>query len=255
MKKHNQQSGFGHIGIVIIVLVLVLTGAAGYFVYSRSNSKKDTKTSTSQSSNNSEEIKNEEPKNQESSSTYTYNAGDYAGWKEYCSKAEKACFNYPSDWTATDSSDYEWKQYVGLESAEKMIFQSANNKAVVRWSNPIGPIGGACMLEDNPDDELSILSYEKLNTGQDLYAVKFSNKAKLTGSRPNNSVLGEISTYRVVDGNSLPSKLGYQNRCLGTFYDFYASKSNNKPIYFEAKIDDSSLEEVAIKILKSLNYK
>jgi len=243
MKKRINQSGFGYIGALILLLVLVLAGISGYFVYTRNN-KKDSSGSTNQSSISEDKIAS--TKKEE--------------LKEYCSITEKACFKYPSDWVINDNSDADWKEYVGLNWAERLVLKSPEDKVVVNWSNPVGPLGGACMLDEEPGNELSILSYTKHANVQDLYTVSYSDRASLESGQVDSYELGKKATYRVVDAKDLNLKTGYSGTCLNTFYAFIKGlnsmsvSGSRLPILFSAKVNDASDEAAALKVLNSLKY-
>lgn len=259
MKKHNYQSGFGHIGILLVVLALLATSAAGYFVYSRNN-KKDTTTKTSEVSGNSEEttadktntneVKNSNLKTQETVTTYTYNANDYVGWKEYCSKTEKACFKYPSDWVLTDNNAGKEFNGVGEKITSDMENISISAPSTisytvgVEWSNFLSGLGGGC--GDDEQSRLEVLSYSRVSSRPSDYVVEFTSK----------SSEGKVF-YRLLNYDNQEPRVGVydlKDACFNTFYKFFKGKNLDRNILFEARGTDQASRGIAKKIVESYRY-
>lgn len=259
MKKHNYQSGFGHIGILLVVLALLTTSAAGYFVYSRNN-KKDTNTKTSEVSGNSvettadktktDEIKNSNLKTQETLTTYTYNANDYTGWKEYCSITEKACFNYPNDWVLTDNNAGKEVNGVGEKITPDMenILISAPSTTYyavgVEWNNFLSGLGGGC--GDDEQSRLEVLSYSKISSRPSDYVLEYTSK----------SSEGKVY-YRLLNYDNKEPRVGIydlKDACFNTFYKFFKGKNLDRNILFEAHGKDNASKDQAKKIVQSFRY-
>lgn len=257
MKNRNNQLGFGHIGILLVVLVLIVMSAAGYLVYSRNN-KKDTNTKGSKTSIKSEEAKldviktdqekTSELKTQETVTTYTYNANDYTGWKEYCSKTEKACFNYPSDWVLQEPYAGQETDGVGVKITadyEYVTITNNNSNYGVTWKNVLSGLGGVCTDDRLDKENVEVVSYEKIS------------------SRPNDYIVGYTYSdaqgktfYRLMNYDNQEPNIGRTGKCAGLFYYFFSGKDNtkNKNIYFESRVAADTDKETAKKVVRSFRY-
>jgi Tfp pilus assembly protein PilE len=101
----KNEKGFTAVEGLLIVLILVVITAVGYMVYHYNH---DTKTAA---------VSTTAAKTSKSSST-KLTANPYAGWKTYELKYEKISFEYPSNWTPTDTSS---------SGIDKVSFQSNDN--------------------------------------------------------------------------------------------------------------------------------
>lgn len=260
MKKYNYQSGFGHVGILLIILALLSVGAAGYFVYSRNN-KKDTNSGAGLSSvkseestsdeNNKEDVKSSEVKTQGTVTTYTYNPSDYVGWKEYCSKTEKACFSYPSDWVLIDNNAGRETDGTGnkitsdMESVSLRSSESTqvSNKGLAEWSNFLSGMGGGCFDDQS---RLEILSYSKISSRPSDYLVEYTSK----------SSEGNVY-YRLLNYDNQEPRVGLydlKDACFNTFYKFFMGKNLPREILFQASGSDLLSKNQAKKLVQSFRY-
>lgn len=92
MVKRNTQSGFGIVGIVVVIVVLGVIGGLGWIAYNNFVQKPAAKTQSTASSN------------EKKPSAPVMTVNPYAGWKTAKLKYEQVAYQYPANWTVTDTS-------------------------------------------------------------------------------------------------------------------------------------------------------
>lgn len=68
----------------------------------------------------------------------------YAGWPEYCSKQEKACFRYPPDW------NIDAKQNATVDPDGDGLDLVSKSGTMVSFRSSISSLGGGCELDKVP---------------------------------------------------------------------------------------------------------
>jgi hypothetical protein len=113
-KLRNNQQGFTGIEGALVLAVIVIICLVGFVVF---NSHKKTTlvavatpTTTNSSSVAKSPVKTTKPA-----------VDPYAGWKEFCSTAEKLCVKYPTDWQAVDALDSQSGKAFSIYSPTKKV--------------------------------------------------------------------------------------------------------------------------------------
>lgn len=144
----NNQRGFGVVETLIAVLVVVLVAGGAYYFWHNAH-KPATKTATVV-------VKTD------GSAAKKVATNPYAGWKEYCSDTEKACFKYPADWTLTSEPD----------SADNTSSTKVTSPAgtVVVYDPTISGIGGGC--DETVDTHIFVVAAVPQTNVSGLYVVQ-----------------------------------------------------------------------------------
>lgn len=140
----NNQKGLSHIALPFIILVVAVLGFGGWYVW-KSQKPNDTPQVTVGT----------QPQTSET-------VDPYAGWKEYCSAQEKACFKYPPSWTSEVA-------YASDPNGDGIAITSPDGTTLT-FVSTISGLGGYC----DPLTEPHIL-YDKvipLSQADNLYAVE-----------------------------------------------------------------------------------
>jgi hypothetical protein len=150
-KLKNNQKGFTAVEILLTLIFLAIIGAIGVYVAHNHKTNKSVVTTNSSTPSSTK------------STTTTPNV--YAGWKQYCSSNEKACFKYPSTWTfnnrCTPSTDCTGGDNVGVASP---------NNSQVGFTSYITGRGGDC--SGAPDSYITSVTH--LPRVKGLYIVQLT---------------------------------------------------------------------------------
>ncbi len=153
MKRSNNQRGFGAIVIFVIVLVIAAAGG-GYYVWHKNQRKPATAT-----------VKAKQVSVSVAAPAKKSTTDQYAGWQEYCSPTEKACFKYPSDWQTTVISADD-------PNGGEGITLTSPNGTVLRFQATVTGIGGGC--DETTDPHIFITKVTASANVIGLYSIETS---------------------------------------------------------------------------------
>lgn len=131
MARKYQNGSTAHIALVVVVVVALL-GALGYVFwknYQDTGDKNDVTTTAPSPS------------------------ADAANTKEFCLTNEKACFDIPEDWTASNTD----VTMPGMPSADEATVKNGD-KTVLSIQSGVGAVGGVC---PTPDKTVNVIAVEK----------------------------------------------------------------------------------------------
>ncbi len=225
MKK--TYGGFSAIVGLLVCIILVLVGLVGWLVYSKNSDSKTAKSvATAPSSASPTPAPSVTPTTSPTPSPTPIDA--YAGWNEYCSSQEKACFRYPSDWSKSDSP-------TGDPAGDGVRLQSPTGSSLQFWSM-ISGIGGSC--GDNPENAvITKVSAQPLVSG--LSVIQATQSLKL--------IVGLMD-----DSGSVKPVVGDTGECL--FYPrFKSHHSSTDSSWFRGTVLGSDLDTTLL-ILNSYHY-
>src|SRR5437870_2879047 len=125
----KNQKGFSLVESLLLLVLVGLIGFVGWYVWNTHNKTADTLNNADQA--------NSSVANYSKKQAATTSSNDaYAGWKEYCSKQEKSCFKYPSDWIA--------KSEDSPDSSGDSLRLTSSKGTVIIWNSSVSGIGGDC---------------------------------------------------------------------------------------------------------------
>jgi len=216
----KNQSGFGAVEALLILIIVILIGVVGWLVY-KDHNKTPANASTTTSTKTATAATTPDP---------------YAGWQQYCSSHEKACFKYPSSWTAKPDCGGPCTDF------DSVNLTSPSNTFVSFTSAETG-VGGDCDPTTTPHVIYNVV--EPLSKVPGVYFIE-SSRADIDGIE-----LGLMDS----SGGQKPTT-GDTGRCL----DYLMFDAKNTPyakVWFHGHVADSAKADdltTAELIVKSYYY-
>jgi Tfp pilus assembly major pilin PilA len=224
MGKHkNNQKGFSVLEAILIVVVVVLIGAVGYLVYKNHDR---TTTVVIVTKTVSKPAKSNSTKNK------------YAGWLQYCSSHEKACFKYPSTWLLQNNCAASSTSCRGINN----VTITSPAGTIISFASEVSGVSGAC-LSGTPDFIYN--SVETIPNVSNLYLVVASR-----------ADINAVFVGLVGAANGLAPTTGDTGTCT-TDMTFKAKSSPGASAWFYGQVPNSAKSvdlTTSEQILQSYSY-
>lgn len=134
--KATGQKGFSAVEVLVGLLVVGVIAFIGWSIMQKQSAPTADKPVTGGSVTSSGR---ENKPNNPAVSTLTY-----------CTKHEKLCFDYPSDWLVKEQ-DTKWAGSGAVVHADALTVQNADRAEVLTFDSSYSQLGGACAEEDMAD--------------------------------------------------------------------------------------------------------
>jgi type II secretory pathway pseudopilin PulG len=231
----KNKSNKGLVATLVILIILAIAAVGGTWYFMNNKAKKDKKVQEEQIQQLQKQI--DDLKSQAATKITT------AQTKSYTTKYDKLKFNYPSNWTLTDTSEAHPESYVketGLPGLDVVTLKSPDGFEIELKDGMYG-IGGSC-------EAFSTLANDKLNILGKDYLLNYEATSNTTSpvfvvvSSDPRDCIGKIDSKNLIVNNGQPSAL--------IIYAGYGKGSSQT--YADLK-NDPNVQELK-KFLQSLSY-
>lgn len=216
MHKLNH-SGFGVIEGILIIVIAGIIGGVGFYAYTQN-------------------------KDQQPSDTGHV---DIASMKTYTSELQGVSFDYPNDWSLSESEAFPGEKDDNARKAKSVVLKSPNG-LVIKYHDWVDGLGGGC---DEDSDHAFVDMTTELSTFKGIYLVENEGTLALSDEINKSGDLGSCSEYALVKS---PLKIkdvfnrGDDTRiALGTDIQFRAEEYT-KPFNEDQKRDLETAREILL---------
>lgn len=227
----KEQKGFGLVGILIIIAVLGLVSFAGWYAY---NKRQSPSVSTNSSNQRNKSNQNE------ATSTKTKVA-----LTTYCSKSEKACFDYPSDWKLENQFTSNGLDSGGNDVSKYDSVKVTSPKgSTIFWATFRSGLGGGC--EPNANNTIFI---------DQSTASSFDPSVNLVRTHVGGDYNNDVSyVYGSAGRTGIPLSVGSTGGCL-VYFSFPSKQLNEQnSVWLDGSVKDISEAAAVENVLKSFKY-